>query len=87
VIFVLRAEDLNKEKCFLRREYSLERRRQDWDKEMFHSMLLSLERVEKLILDMTSSVAWNEALTSMGIVPWTVGRAVGTKSLTSGSAT
>jgi hypothetical protein len=47
-------------------------------------MLLSLERVEKLMLDMISRVAWNETFTSMGIVPWPDGREVGTKSLTSG---
>jgi hypothetical protein len=35
----------------------------------FHSMLLSLERVEKLILDMISRVDWNECMTSVGIVP------------------
>jgi hypothetical protein len=84
VIFVLRAEDLNEEKCFLRREYSSERQQNDWDRAAFHSMLLSLERVEKLILDMILRVDWNKCLTSMGIVPWPDGREVGTKSLTSG---
>jgi hypothetical protein len=34
---------------FLRREYSSERQRQDSERATFHSMLLSLERVEKLI--------------------------------------
>jgi hypothetical protein len=47
-------------------------------------MLLSLERVVKLILDMISRVAWNKARASLEIVPWPVGRAGGTKSLTSG---
>jgi hypothetical protein len=83
VTFVRREEDLNKDKCFLRREYSSERQQQDLDKATFHTMLLSLERVEKLILDMISRVDWNEYMTSVGIVPWPVGREVGMKSLTS----
>jgi hypothetical protein len=47
-------------------------------------MLLLLERVEKLILDMILRVDGNEYMTSVGIVPWPVGREVGTKSMTSG---
>jgi hypothetical protein len=78
----LRGEDLNEEKCFLTREYSSERQQQGWDRATFHSMLLSLERVEMLILDMISRVDWNKSLTSIGIVPWPDGREVGMKSLT-----
>jgi hypothetical protein len=69
MIFVSREEDLNEEKRFLRREYSSERQRQDSERTIFHSMLLSLERVEKLILSMISRVDWNECMTSVGIVP------------------
>jgi hypothetical protein len=60
---VSREEDLKEEKRFLRREYSSERRRQDSERATFHSMLLSLERVEKLILGMISRVDWNECMT------------------------